>query len=291
MSKKFGSLFLVIVLLVSLSSLALAGERDPPHQFFGSVLTNGQPAPDGVLVVARIDGVDVAATTTKDGYYGFAPNIFYIPDNAEGRAGKTITFFVKDLNNNYIESASAVFSNGLSTRLDLSVSGVFTKPSSSGSGGSSSGGSGGSSGGSGGSSGGGSFVPSSNNKAIDDSDNQEVVSDEVVSASGSSDSFCSPDWSCSEWLDCLGGQQRRVCVDNNACGTSEGKPEEVRSCVPLDLEASLEQERKSTQGFFSRLTGAVVGSVGSTVSFLGVLLLVLLLALVALLVARRIKEK
>ena len=42
---------------------------------------------------------------------------------------------------------------------------------------------------------------------------------------------CTPDWQCTPYDTCHpAGYQGRICHDANVCGTSEGKPEEVRNC-------------------------------------------------------------
>ncbi|MCS7106164.1 MAG: PGF-pre-PGF domain-containing protein [Candidatus Aenigmarchaeota archaeon] len=41
---------------------------------------------------------------------------------------------------------------------------------------------------------------------------------------------CVEDWVCTEWSDCIGGKQTRVCTDRNRCGTVTNKPEEEREC-------------------------------------------------------------
>ena len=41
---------------------------------------------------------------------------------------------------------------------------------------------------------------------------------------------CTPQWSCSDWSQCIGGSQDRECIDINQCGTEEGKPPETQSC-------------------------------------------------------------
>jgi len=43
-------------------------------------------------------------------------------------------------------------------------------------------------------------------------------------------STCTPNWTCSEWSECIGNLQTRKCTDANNCGTGEGKPEETRPC-------------------------------------------------------------
>ena len=43
---------------------------------------------------------------------------------------------------------------------------------------------------------------------------------------------CVPSWTCTDWGACVGGRERRVCTDSNNCGTTVGKPVEIRSCTP-----------------------------------------------------------
>ena len=76
------------------SNIALA-VPSPPHWFYGSVNINGSPAPDGTTVTARINGIDVASTTTSGGKYGYVNPLFYVPDtDPSTRPGETISFFV-----------------------------------------------------------------------------------------------------------------------------------------------------------------------------------------------------
>src|SRR3989344_8049562 len=85
----------VIVLVLALSVVsALTGI---PHQFWGSVKDgSGNSAPDDILIIARINGVDVAATITKNGNYGLGLPQFYVPDPDGNRAGKKIEFFLNN---------------------------------------------------------------------------------------------------------------------------------------------------------------------------------------------------
>ncbi len=41
---------------------------------------------------------------------------------------------------------------------------------------------------------------------------------------------CIPDWDCTEWSDCIGGEKTRTCTDSNNCETDEGKPSESEAC-------------------------------------------------------------
>jgi len=41
---------------------------------------------------------------------------------------------------------------------------------------------------------------------------------------------CSSSWTCSGWSACSSGTQSRTCIDQNACGTPQGRPPESRPC-------------------------------------------------------------
>ncbi len=100
-------------LLFCISVFAVPGI---PNRFFGTILVNGEPATDGVNVVAKISGVEVASTTSLNGTYGYAPNTFDVLDPNNNRAGKTIEFFVFD-----VKAGESVFANGEITELNFSV--------------------------------------------------------------------------------------------------------------------------------------------------------------------------
>ncbi|MCD6495786.1 MAG: hypothetical protein J7K54_00790 [Candidatus Aenigmarchaeota archaeon] len=118
MDNKLLQLILGTVFFAMLSTSAVA-QLGVPHQFFGMVNANGATAPDGLTVSAKIDGSEVASTTTIAGAYGLKPgDIFYIEDPDGNRNGDVIEFYV-----NGIKAAEYVFNTGGSTQLDLSVSG------------------------------------------------------------------------------------------------------------------------------------------------------------------------
>jgi len=210
------SLFLSASFLV-LGVQALMGV---PHQFYGTVTINGKSAPDGFLIVARIGGVDVAGTSTLNGFYGYTPHIFYVQDPDSNRAGKTIGFYVSG-----IKAAEYKFKNGGHTGLNLAVTGNIcgdtvctsgescsscsrdcgTCPNNPPGGGSSGGGGGGSSGGS-------------------NIQQTSVVQEQPAPQQ------CVEDWTCTDWMDCINGVQKKFCVDYNRCGTELNKPEQSRKC-------------------------------------------------------------
>ena len=81
-----------VLAMIFLTSGMIIAQPSIPNQFWGTVTdANGNPAPDGVLIVAEVGNLDVAATTTLNGMYGVNP-IFYIQDPSSNRLGKTIVF-------------------------------------------------------------------------------------------------------------------------------------------------------------------------------------------------------
>ena len=93
-----------------------------PHQFYGTVnFTNGS-APDGLLVEAKvINGVSIVSTestVTKNGKYGYDP-LFKVEDNNSTLSGETIEFYVDGIKAN----ETAIFNNGASTPLNLTIPG------------------------------------------------------------------------------------------------------------------------------------------------------------------------
>ncbi|MBU0953219.1 MAG: hypothetical protein KKA90_02225 [Nanoarchaeota archaeon] len=229
MKAKFGLITFFVLMLTAASAAAIPGV---PHQFYGAVQINGAPAPDGSLVVARIQGLDEAATTTSAGTYGIAPHIFYVPDTEGDNDGKQIDFYV-----NGVFATSFTFVNGGTTTLDLSITQATSPP-------------GGDTGGdTGGGGGGGSFTGSCVEKwectdwfaclngkqqrlcvdknqcnTVENMPLEERTCDFVANPN------CVEDWSCSDWSACQFGSQSRVCTDLNTCGTTNAKPEDLRGC-------------------------------------------------------------
>ncbi|MDD5082391.1 MAG: hypothetical protein PHU08_03360, partial [Dehalococcoidales bacterium] len=121
------SIFWLAVLLLAATFSAPAALAFPqmPHQFYGSVTINSQPAPPGVPVSVRINGLDYAETTTDDqGRYGYSPAFFIIPaDNPEtveregGTSGDRLEFYAAGW-----LAGNAIFGFGQVTRLDMAVS-------------------------------------------------------------------------------------------------------------------------------------------------------------------------
>ena len=81
-----------------------------PASFDGTVTVNGEPAPDGIVVSAFIDGAEVANAATANGKYDLG-----VP----GSAGATITFKIYNA-----VATTATWNSGELTELDLSAEGV-----------------------------------------------------------------------------------------------------------------------------------------------------------------------
>ena len=186
-----------------LSSVVLA-TPGIPHQFYGTVTINGNPAPDDTVVTAKIDGVTVETGTVKDGKYGYGNDLFLVEDPNNNRVGKTIKFYVDDI----YTGKSVSFCNGCVDELDLSV---VKESSSSGSGGG------------GGSSGGSILVTTT---TINEQNNNVTTENLTTTVKET----CEEKWVCTDWSRCVDGIQTRKCIDQNSCGTDVKKPMESQPC-------------------------------------------------------------
>ena len=90
--------------------------------------------------------------------------------------------------------------------------------------------------------------------------------------SGGSSSYsyvCVEDWECGEWSECVGNDMRRLCNDLNECGPENDKPETYRECGEDDVNVEnwIGESANVSQpeGFFSLMTGVVIG--GGVTSF------------------------
>jgi len=71
----------------------------------------------------------------------------------------------------------------------------------------------------------------------------------------SSTSFCQENWECSDWGECMDGNQTRTCTDLNTCGTELTKPAETAECSS-DEETAGTLKRKILI-FVASLSGAM----------------------------------
>jgi hypothetical protein len=100
---------------------------DIPHQFYGTVNFSNGPAPDGLIVEARTSiGTVVGVSTTKNGKYGYSPNLFFVTDDNDGTPkdmlpGQEIKFFVNGIDT----GTTALFSNGGYSEKNLVIGGAI----------------------------------------------------------------------------------------------------------------------------------------------------------------------
>ena len=256
------------LLALALAPLAAASSHTPPlppHQFYGDITINGDPAPTGVTITARVAGnIYGSGIVQNAGQYGYQ-DIFYV-EAGDGQSfdGQSIAFYVNDV----LATTYTPYEHGHSTELDISatIEGFGDEDETASTGGSSGGG------------GGGSASTLSTNEESDEGNSVNITgvnpadqpgpapadNGTVLSLSGA----CTPDWVCSEWTQCVNGFQNRRCVDANGCGTEQGMPSETRTC-------SLENETDT--GNF--LTGAVIG--GGAITWGGLLGALAILAVAA----------
>ena len=249
MNPKLWAITVSMFLLFSNIALAIPGV---PHQFYGAVTVNGASAPDGTTVSARINGIEVASTTTSGGKYGY--DGFFVDDPNSVRAGSEIKFFVNDVDT----GVTVTFCNGCFNEcgtenlgcatLDLSV----TIESSSGT--TTNGGSG---------SVGGSATVIDNTGSSTSTGSSTTTQEETV---------CQEKWTCSDWGECVDGVQTRVCADENQCGTNSREPFSSQPCTTA-INAETSTTSQSPIGFFllssnEMLIATVVGIVAIVAIFL-----------------------
>ncbi|MFH0928896.1 MAG: hypothetical protein V1818_00905 [Candidatus Aenigmatarchaeota archaeon] len=212
------------------------------HKFYGTVTINGQPAPDGTTVTAKINGVDVSSTTTSGGNYGDDYS-FGVPDPDGIRVGSEIRLFV----NNVYSGVSAVFCNACYNLCGTDSVGcaplnlAVTIPTTTGG-----------------------ASPSGGGASTTTSTTGTTGTTETTSAI--TETGCQEKWTCSNWGECVNGIQARTCEDENACGTNSREPFASQPCSA--------EERKEAEasagpiGFFllSSTDLAVAAAVGAVAS-------------------------
>lgn len=256
-----------LLMILALSAVAVAADAPAPiprglilptepHQFFGSITINGEPAPNNLIVEAYVgvgpalDGTPAGrGSATRNGGYGYSPYIMMVVPQS---TGNTIYFYLVGDDGRHYELGTHPYEKFGITQLDFSISCdtcvSTTSTPSTGSGGSATG-TGGGSGGSGGGLGG--FTGGTGGTTSD------AGSDDTA---GTTD-VCVPDWRCSEWTACTENVRHRVCVDRNDCGIEDDMPSQRESCGQTDEEVLTGTTvQEPAQGTF--LTGLVTGASG-----------------------------
>ncbi|MCH2499882.1 MAG: hypothetical protein MK118_06465 [Dehalococcoidia bacterium] len=108
-----------VAILTLLPSVASA-QRVIPHAFLGLATVNGNPASDGTVVAAFVDGRQVVAESVSGGSY---PVLMVEPD-ADSFVGKTVTFTIGGIPAN----ETALWAQGEVTQLNLTASPTQATP-------------------------------------------------------------------------------------------------------------------------------------------------------------------
>lgn len=241
----------MILIVIALSSSAALAIPGGPNVFYGSVTWNGQSAPDGTTITAKINGVQVASTTTSGGKYGYPIATFYVDDPNNDRTGQTINFFVNGVDT----GVSAGFcnfcfnlcgTNPNCTTLDLSATGTAVGQATVSGGG-----------------GGGSSTQTTTTTTTTTTTNQTT---------GTTQQGCQEKWICGDWGTCQNGVETRTCSDVNKCGTNSNEPFSSQPCSAAEREQSQQQAQATSSltgpltAFFLSLTttewaGAIVAGI------------------------------
>lgn len=243
---KTNNIFILLIAAILLSPIGLAGYM-PPNWFTGSVTINGNPAPDGTIIIAKIGGTEVARTTTVAGFYGKNKN-FFVDDPTDTRAGQIVEFFVNDINS----GQSATYDNARVTTANLAVTiAVAQQPSSSSSG----------------PGGGGAYIPPKTNTT---KQNQTV-------ALQNTSTTCTEKWLCTDWSTCTNSSQlqTRTCEDVNKCGTDDKKPQESKPC---DISSHVNEAAKNNGFTIPPITAFIVANPAITGGIIIVILIIIYLA-------------
>lgn len=125
-------------MLLSFMGLALADDGIPPipDSFYGDLTVNGDPAPVGVTLVAKINGVERGSYTTQQvGAYGSSnvaePELWWLVKGTRDDIGSEIHFWIENYDGTLIPASgdpTATFESGADPRkVDLTFTGVELK--------------------------------------------------------------------------------------------------------------------------------------------------------------------
>jgi hypothetical protein len=181
-----------------------------PKWFYGSVTIDGNPAPVGTSIFAKIGDTNRGNIVTEvPGLYGGPSGGKKLVAEGEiGDEGRTISFYIRTFRSEFIKANEvSVFESGVVEELGLT------------------------------------FPPFCGDKQCTGSEDCSSCSydcgDCPSPPSGGVPSgvytppptACEENWTCSDWSACVNWTQERVCEDENGCGTEEDRPEEERACV------------------------------------------------------------
>jgi hypothetical protein len=113
----------------------------------------------------------------------------------------------------------------------------------------------------------------------------------TLTTTSSGGGYCTTEWTCSEWSACENGAQTRTCnYPINFCAPRTEKPIESVTCVVDEMPVYYGDDTPETEeGFFSLMTGFVVGNLlENPVNIgLGILVLLIIIALLIVITKKR----
>ena len=131
MIKKITSIIIINIVLISGIATAQDEPINPPPGFYGTLTINGQPAPSGTTIIAKIAGETRGSLTTfKPGLFGDNPGPSKLWITAyQNEIGSTVTFYVNDIAARQTSTlAGAGTLNGVGLTFIVPVSGTGGSP-------------------------------------------------------------------------------------------------------------------------------------------------------------------
>lgn len=113
------SILLVVTIALVLTPLTALAIPGIPHQFYGDVTFGSGSTPDGLLVQAKVDGMVVGTSQTKNGRYGVTPYLLKASKSDGEWSGEEVRFFVAGIDTGQTD----FLVKGGYTQLNLTVSG------------------------------------------------------------------------------------------------------------------------------------------------------------------------
>ena len=102
----------LLVAILTLSPSVASAQPAPPHLFIGSATIDGNPAADGTVVAALVDGQQVVAEPVSGGSY-----TIIVEPKTGSFFGKTVTFMIGGIP----AKQTALWVEGLATELNLTA--------------------------------------------------------------------------------------------------------------------------------------------------------------------------
>ena len=102
----------LLVAILTLSPSVASAQPAPPHLFIGSATIDGNPAADGTVVAALVDGQQVAVEPVSGGSY-----TIIVEPKTGSFFGKTVTFMIGGIP----AKQTALWVEGLATELNLTA--------------------------------------------------------------------------------------------------------------------------------------------------------------------------